>query len=185
MKLSLAGLMLSTKSDAADELANMTVDTLQCILLRTTSEVQATLLVHNVQVGQRALSVWDFGRCWHGHLFLRHARSACVCVRLQIDNQQLETRHPVVLSTGHGAFMEDAQVRIPHAETRLFAWIAREGRGLGPLSIFFSKVCYALKAASERVLIDLRTMYACSRRFCCIFLLLSACRRCCMRTWSG
>lgn len=64
VKLNLAGVLFSIKTGYADELLNLTVDTVRCIVLQTTSEFQMTLIVQSVQ----------------------------------LDNQLLETRHPVVLA---------------------------------------------------------------------------------------
>jgi hypothetical protein len=64
LQMNLAGLLLNAKSDGGDELLNLTVDTVQCALLTTTSQRQLSLGVLSVQ----------------------------------LDNQLLATRHPVVLS---------------------------------------------------------------------------------------
>lgn len=64
LQMNLAGLLLNAKSDGGDELLNLTVDTVQCAVLKTTRQRQLSLGVLSVQ----------------------------------LDNQLLATRHPVVLS---------------------------------------------------------------------------------------
>ena len=78
VKLSLAGLQLNTKTFAASELLNLTVDRVHAMVLRTTRELQLTLAVQAVQ----------------------------------LDNQALDTHHPVVLAPSSSAGLyAGAQVR--------------------------------------------------------------------------
>lgn len=78
------GLLLNTKTLAANELLNLTVDRVHAMLLRTTRELQLTLVV----------------------------------AALQLDNQTLETHHPVVLApSSNGSLYAGTQVGLrglPH-----------------------------------------------------------------------
>ncbi|KIY97560.1 hypothetical protein MNEG_10403 [Monoraphidium neglectum] len=79
-KVSLAGLLLNTKTFAANELLNLAVDRVSAMLLRTTRELQLTLVV----------------------------------AALQLDNQALETHHPVVLApSGNASLVAGAQAHRP------------------------------------------------------------------------
>jgi hypothetical protein len=71
------GLLLNTKTLAANELLNLTVDRVHAMVLRTTRELQLTLVV----------------------------------AALQLDNQTLETHHPVVLApSSNSSLYAGAQV---------------------------------------------------------------------------